>query len=188
MVCTYSVAQFGGREGDVVIFAVSAKGNRDFRVVPPPTTNDQTGLLIEDPKNLPDEPFGPDFPGESRRLMAPPDYVSPVVPPGSNGIEFLLQRGNFLGIIPWVSLRELYPGAGWSPGIDVKLLEDDEELGVTLRVLRLRPGRETPWFRVDASTHLWVLSGRVMITPAGGTKHEMRQDIYAFVPRSLAIQ
>ncbi|MEJ2076740.1 MAG: hypothetical protein P8Z74_01830 [Acidobacteriota bacterium] len=119
---------------------------------------------------------------------APPDYVSPVVPPGSNGIEFLLQRGNFLGIIPWVSLRELYPGAGWSPGIDVKLLEDDEELGVTLRVLRLRPGRETPWFRVDASTHLWVLSGRVMITPAGGTKHEMRQDIYAFVPRSLAIQ
>ncbi len=274
--CTASLAQFGGREGDVVIFAVSAKGDRDFRAVLSPTTNDRAGFVIEDPRDLPLEPFGPDFPGEFRRLMheapgdvfnmiiqradivspyqyvqgpvkvlitkgllrlfppdsppvdapvgfyapfpalvdfgpnqplfdgvtlmwtpfpdfpvakkAPPDYVSPVVPPGSNGIKFLLERGDFLGIIPWLSLRDLYPGAGWRPGIDLKLLEDDEDLGVTIRVLRLRPGRVTPWFRIAASTHLWVLSGGVMITPAGGPTREMRQNIYAFVPNSLAVQ
>lgn len=276
LTCTFAAAQFGGREGDVVVFVVSANGFRDFRAVPPSTISSSSGFVIKDPRDLPEEPFGPDFPGESRRLMheepgdvfnmiiqradivspfqyvqgpvkvlitkgllrlfppdgppvdtpvgfyapfpalvdfgpnqplfdgvtlmwtpypdfpvakkAPPDYVSPVVPPGSNGIEFLLGRGNFLGIIPWVSLRDLYSGEGWRPGIDVKLLEDDEDLGVTLRVLRLRPGRVTPWFRIDASTHLWVLSGRVMITPAGGPTREMRQDIYAFVPRGFTIQ
>lgn len=276
MTCAATVAQFGGREGDVVILVVSAKGNREFQVVPPSTTSNPTGFEIKDWRDLPDEPFGPDFPGESRRLMhwdegdvfnmiiqregiespyqyvegpvkvvitkgllrlfppdappvdtavgfyapfpalvdfgpnepqfdgvtlmwtphptfpvakiAPPDYVSPVIPPGSNGIEFLLGEGDFLGIIPWVGLRDLDPGGGWQAGIDRKLLENDEELGVTLQVIRLRPGRRTPMFRILASTHLWVLSGRVLITPAGGATHEMQQDIYAFVPNDFAFQ
>jgi hypothetical protein len=271
-----ATAQFGGRKGDAVLFVVSAKGNRNFKVVPPTTVNAAAGFEIKDPQDLPDEPFGPDFPGESRRLMhqepgdvfnmiiqradivspyqfvegpvkvliakgllrlyppegppvdtpvgfyapfpalvdfgpnqplfdgvtlmwtphptfpvaklAPPDYVSPVVPPGSNGIEFLLGQGSFIGIIPWQALRSLDPQGGWGHGIDIKLMEDDEELGVTLQLLRLRPGRRTPLFRIGASTHLWVLSGRVLITPAGETASEMKQDNYAFVPNGFAIQ
>jgi hypothetical protein len=269
-------AQFGGREGDTVILVVSAKGDRTFQVVPRNTTNTAAGFEIKDWRDLPDEPFGPDFPGESRRLMhwepgdvfnmiiqradiqspyqfvegpvkvliakgllrlfppdgppvdtpvgfyapfpalvdfgpnqplfngvtlmwtphptfpvaklAPPDYVSPVVPPGSNGIEFLLGKGSFIGIIPWVAMRRADPAGGWPHGVDVKLVEDDPELGVTIRILRLRPGRRTPLFRVRASTHLWVLSGRVQITPAGGTTATMHQDIYAFVPNAFAFQ
>jgi hypothetical protein len=276
MSCGASVAQFGGREGDAVILVVSAKGTRELQVVPRPVAGQVPGFEIRDPGDLPDEPFGPDFPGESRRLMhwdegdvfnmiiqradikspyqfvegpvkvlivkgllrlfppkgppvdapvgfyapfpalvdfgpnqplfdgvtlmwtphptfpvakvAPPDYVSPVVPPGSNGIEFLLGRGSFLGIIPWIALRDLDPGGGWAHGIDAKLLEDDEDLSVTLQVFRLRPGRRTPFFRIDGSTHLWILSGRVWITPAGGAASEMRQDIYAFVPNGLVFQ
>ena len=56
-------AQFGGRKGDAVILVVSAKGNSDLQVVPPSTTNCQTGFTVEDPTTLFDEPFGPDFPG-----------------------------------------------------------------------------------------------------------------------------
>lgn len=274
--CGSALAQFGGREGDVVIFVVSAKGNRNFQAVPRTTVNQVSGFEIKDPRELPDEPFGPDFPGESRRLMhwapgdvfnmiiqradivspyqfvegpvkvliakgllrlfppdappvdapvgfyapfpalvdfgpnqplfdgvtlmwtphptfpvaklAPPDYESPVVPPGSNGIEFLLGRGSFVGIIPWTAVRNLYPEDGWGHGIDIKLLEDDEELGVTVQLMRLRPGRRTPPFLIRASTHLWVLSGKVLITPAGGTAAEMGQDIYAFVPNGFAVQ
>lgn len=271
-----SYGQFGGRDGDVVVLVVSAKGTREFQVVPRTTTNSVSGFEIKDPMDLPDEPFGPDFPGESRRLMhseegdvfnmiiqradiespyqfvegpvkvlitkgllrlfppdgppvdapvgfyapfpalvdfgpnqplfdgvtlmwtphptfpvakiAPPDFVSPVVPPGSNGIEFLLGRGSFLGIIPWISLRDLDPGGGWQRGIDTKVLDDDDELGVTVQVIRLRPGRRTPLIRIPASTHLWVLSGRAFITPAGDAPREMQQDIYAFVPNGFAFQ
>jgi mannose-6-phosphate isomerase-like protein (cupin superfamily) len=120
--------------------------------------------------------------------IAPPDFVSPVVPPGSNGIEFLLGRGSFLGIIPWVSLRDLDPGGGWQRGIDTKVLDDDDDLGVTVQVIRLRPGRRTPLIRIPASTHLWILSGRAFITPAGEAPREMQQDIYAFVPNGFAFQ
>jgi hypothetical protein len=59
-----SVAQFGGREGDVVLYAVSTKGLPDFQVVPPKTVNTQTGFEIKDPLALPRVPFEPDFPGE----------------------------------------------------------------------------------------------------------------------------
>ena len=64
-----ALGQFGGRPGDAVIYVVSAKGNADFVAVPPNTINTQTGFITEDPSTLFDEPFGPDFPGESRRKM-----------------------------------------------------------------------------------------------------------------------
>jgi len=280
-------AQFGGRQGDAVILVVSAKGNADFQSVPSTTTNTQTGFVTLDPTMLPDEPFGPDFPSESRRLMhrdpaggdvfnmiiqndtepsphqflqgpvkvmifqgllrlfppneppvdtpvgffAPfPDtvdfgpnremwpgvtlmwtpfpefpvakkdpggYVSPVVPAGSNGIDFLLSLGSFVGIVPWVSFDQKYPGAGWPQGIDIKVIEKDVALNCSWQVIRLRPGRTTPLFRINANTHMWALSGGVTITPAGGTPTVIANPgcdqpcpgkIYSFVPPGFAIK
>ena len=281
-----ALGQFGGRPGDAVIYVVSAKGNADFVAVPPNTINTQTGFITEDPSTLFDEPFGPDFPGESRRKMhaedgdvfnliveregiespyqflqgpvkvlvaqgllrlyppnepvvdtpvgfyapfpdtidfgpnrpnypgtilfwtnypnfpvakiAPAGYHSPALPPTfTNGIDFLLSIGSFVGILPWNSLSQLYPGAGWAAGIDTKLVENDTALGVRVQVLRLRPGRSTPLFQINANTHLWALQGRVTITPAGGqptvlTAPQCVQPCpgiaYAFVPPGFALQ
>jgi hypothetical protein len=64
-----TVAQFGGREGDVVIYLVSTKGSADIQVVAPSTVNTQTGFETKDMFALPRQPFGPDFPGESFALL-----------------------------------------------------------------------------------------------------------------------
>jgi hypothetical protein len=59
-----AVCQYGGRDGDVVIYAVSAKGNANPVIVAAGTVNTATGFEIRDPLTLPQQPFGPDFPGE----------------------------------------------------------------------------------------------------------------------------
>ena len=267
--------QFGGREGDAVLYVVCAKGNSDFQVVPPDTVNPQTGLDIKDPFSMPREPFGPDFPGESfvllhqeeqdnfrmvvqlpdiytqhnqflgpakllifegidrlaipakapidltAGLFAPfpegvdfgpevpvfeahsflwtpspvfplivprdPDFISPITPPGLTGSEYVLQLGSFLGIIPWVGFNKTYPGAGWTVGIDSKMIDQDPNLGSTVRLIRLRAGKKTPTFRIAANTHLAVLSGSVQITPAKGTTTVLSTLNYAFVPNNFAI-
>src|SRR5439155_26105066 len=58
------LAQFGGREDEVVIYTVSVKGNPNPVIVPPTTANTQSGFEGKDPLSLPLEPFGPDFAGE----------------------------------------------------------------------------------------------------------------------------
>ena len=272
---TPALAQFGGREGDVVLYFVNAKGSPDIHVVPYDTVNSATGFETRNPFDGPWEPFGPDFageffvtlheePGDSFRmveqledivtqhniflapgkvfiaegidrllipekapvdltagLFAPfpegvdfgpevpifeahsfvwtpspffpliepidPSYTSPIVPPGLTGSEYVLTLGQFLGIIPWESLRRLYPGAGWVDGIDMKMVEEDAELGSTVRVMRLRAGRKTPPFRVDANTHIAVLSGRVQIAPINGSPASLDRFHYAFVPSGFAI-
>lgn len=280
-----ALAQFGGRDGDAVLLVVSAKGSGAFKTSLSTTVNTQTGFIVEDPTQLPDEPFGPDFPGESRRKMHgedgdvfnmivqkegiqsphqylqgpvkllifqgmlrlfplnkqpidapvglyspfpstvdfgpneplfpgvtlmwtpsplfpvakkdPGGYVSPIVPPGQSGIEYVLERGAFTGILPWQGLNQVYPNSGWAQGIDRKLLEEDTELGATWNLIRIRPGRTTPTFEIDANTHFFVLSGRAIITPAGGVPTEIKNpgcqqpcsgNIYAFVPPRFAIQ
>lgn len=270
-----TVAQFGGRAGDVVLYAVTVKGVPDFQVVPPGTANTQTGFQVMDPFSMTRTQFGPDFPGESfvllhseaadnfrmvvqkegiftqhnqflgpakllifegmDRLVIPnkapidltaglfapfpqgvdfgpevpvfeahsflwtpspffpllapmdPSFISPLDPPGLTGSEYVLQLGSFLGIIPWVGFNKLYPGAGWQQGIDSKMIDQDSNLGSTVRLIRLRPGRKTPTFRIAANTHLAVLSGSVQITPSGGTTTVMNTFNYAFIPNNFAI-
>jgi len=57
-------AQFGGREGDVILYLVSAKGSGDPVVVPGSTVNTATGFQTIDTLKQPLQPFGPDIPGE----------------------------------------------------------------------------------------------------------------------------
>ena len=281
-----ALAQYGGRVGDAVFYVVTAKGNPEFTAVAPTTINTVKGFVTEDPSQLPDEPFGPDFPGESRRKMhedsgdvfnliveregiespyqylqgpikvmvsqgllrlyppneppvdtpigfyapfpntidfgpnrpnlpgtilfwtnfpgfpvakvAPPGYHSPALPPEfTNGIDYLLSLGTFVGIVPWVSLQKLYPTGGWPEGIDRKLIEDDTNLGVRVQLFRLRPGRTTPMFKVAANMHIWILNGSVNITPAGGQPTVLANTgcsepcpgtVYAFVPPGFSIR
>lgn len=274
-VSSVALAQFGGREGDVVLYVFNAKGTPDPQVVPFDTVNTISGFEVRHFSDEPWMPFGPDYeseffvtlhsePGDSFRiieqredrviqhsvLMGPmkiliaegldrllipdkapvdlttglyapfpegvdfgpelplfqahafiwspspffplfdpvePDYTSPIVPPGMTGSEYVLTLGDFLGILPWESLRQAYPGAGWSPGIDMKVVEEDTELGSTARILRLRPGRRTPPFRIAANTHIAVLSGSVQIEPMNGSPVTLEKFDYAFIPNGFAI-
>lgn len=61
--------QFGGRDGDVVLYLLSAKGKQEFQSVSPSVINTAGGFEVIDPFDQPAEPFGPDFPSESRRLL-----------------------------------------------------------------------------------------------------------------------
>jgi hypothetical protein len=270
-----AAAQFGGREGDVVLYIFNAKGIPDLNVVAPNRINTAVGFETRNPFDGPWIPFGPDFPaelfvllhhepGDSFRfirqlediviqhnvwlgpakvlvaegldrllipgkdpvdltagLFAPfpegvdfgpelplfeahsflwtpsdfaplivpaePSYTSPVVPPGLTGSEYVLELGQFLGILPWTSVRGVYPGAGWAEGIDIKFIEEDADLGSTARLLRLRAGRRTPPFRIAANTHIAVLSGSVVIGPTDGSPVELERFHYAFVPPDFSI-
>ncbi|GEM_PF-3269188 len=62
-------AQFGGRPGDVVLYVVSVKGDATFRPASPTVANNPNTLTVQTPLSLPAQQFGPDFPGESRRLL-----------------------------------------------------------------------------------------------------------------------
>lgn len=268
-------AQFGGRKNEVVLYFFSSKGKADIQIVPPNTVNTTTGFQILDPLKQTVEEFGPDFPGESRRLLhkedsdnfmmivqkewiesphqqfmggakvliangmlrllppgkdpidapagfyatfpqsvdfgpdipvfqelaflwtpsplfpiiqrAPDGFLSPIDPPGLTGEDYVVQLGKFLALTPWIGLEKTYPGAGWPQGVDAKLIDQDGNLGITARLVRLRPGRKTPAFRINANTHVAVLSGSVDIAPVNGAPVTLKPFQYAFLPNNFAI-
>lgn len=104
-----------------------------------------------------------------------------------SGIDYVVSQGKFLALIPWQGLDRANPGAGWKQGIDVKLIERDVALGTSARLIRLRPGRKTPTFRIAANTHIAVLSGSAQIAPSNSPTTVLREFDYAFVPRNFAI-
>ena len=117
-----------------------------------------------------------------------PSYLSPLDPPGQDGMQYVLTLGQFDALIPWVGWYLTYPNAGWPEGIDARLIESDATLGATVRMIRLRPGKLTPTFKINANTHLAVLSGSVQIKPAGGgTPVTLTKSQYAFIPNGFAI-
>jgi hypothetical protein len=268
------LAQFGGRADEVVIYAVSVKGNPNPQIVPSTTVNTQTGFEVKDPLALPLEPFGPDFAGEffvtlhseaadnfrfilqregiftqhntfagpaklmiiqgldrlvipdkdpvdlTAGLFAPfpqgvdfgpelpimeansfmwtpspvfpllqpadPSFISSLTPAGITGSEYVLQLGQFVALIPWIGLDQIY-GSGWPQGVDQRLIEQDNALGSTVRMIRLRPGRQTPPFVIRANTHLAVLQGSVQIRPTNGPARTLTAKQYAFIPNGFAI-
>ena len=119
---------------------------------------------------------------------ADPNYRSPIVPPGLTGSEYVLSIGSFDALIPWVGFYQTYPNAGWPQGIDARTIESDSALGATVRMIRLRPGKTTPAFKIGANTHLAVLSGSVQIIPSGGgTPVTLKANQYAFIPNGFAV-
>lgn len=272
---TMASAQFGGRKDDVVLYLFSTKGQGSISVAPSTTVNTATGFETKDPFQQTAEQFGPNFPGESRRLLhkedkdnfmvivqkewvqsehqlfqdvakvliiggmlrllppnkapidapagfyatfpsgvdfgpdipvfeelsflwtpfpnfpvitrLPPGQSGPAVPPGKTGIDVVVEQGQFLALKQWFSLYDLQPDAGWKEGIDIKSVDSDPTLGITVRLMRLRGGRTTPPFRINANTHVGVLQGRVNIAPVNGPATTLTQFQYAFVPNNFTI-
>src|SRR5512140_2228950 len=59
-----ALAQYGGRDGDVVLYMVTAKGSDAVNVAPLNTTNSGSGFVTLESLKLPLVPFGPDYAGE----------------------------------------------------------------------------------------------------------------------------
>jgi hypothetical protein len=98
----------------------------------------------------------------------------------------VLQLGQFAALVPWLGFNDLY-GAGWPQGIDQRLFDTDTALGSSVRMIRLRPGRQTPPFVIRANTHLAVLQGSVQIKPTNGAAVTLTPKMYAFIPNGFAI-
>jgi hypothetical protein len=114
--------------------------------------------------------------------QVPIDYIGPAVPEGFTGPEYSLSLGKLPLFIPWTQMRRNYPGVGWPPGVDIKLIEEDIAIPSTINLIRIRPGRKTPAFRVTARTHFFVLQGSVDIASLGDLPTRMSQYWHAFVP------
>jgi hypothetical protein len=174
-------------------------GGIDRLIIPNSSPIDLTaGLYAPFPQGV---DFGPEIPQvEAHSFLwtpssvfpllqpADPSYLSPLDPPGLVGSQYVLTLGSFDTLIPWVGWYLTYPNVGWPEGIDARLIESDSTLGVTVRMIRLRPGKVTPTFTIKANTHLAVLSGSVQIAPAGGAKPvTLTQYQYAFIPNGYAV-
>jgi hypothetical protein len=122
-------------------------------------------------------------------FIAPTDRRGPLGSPDVPGFSYLFETPGlvkFLPLIPWSSMAALYPGAGWRSGTDLKMVDEDRALGTTIRQLRLRPGIQTPTFRIPGHTHLFVLQGSVTITADGVNTVVLKQNDYAFLPQNFA--
>jgi hypothetical protein len=272
VVASAAFAQFGGRAGDVVIYAVTYNGSGDFQTVLPTTTNtaenmaafrvvdlntvpftgsdpfplqrqvlymtdketfqigtdfegtiglhrlvlynvkiyefegitNPSGQLLGLPNTLIDFPLGLDlqddlavqtlkvvtwFPGPWP-FIAVTDHPGPLTPPGLTGFQYLFSAPGLVkvaSLLSWQNLSVAYPGAGWQAGVDQKMLETDSSIGMTIRQIRVRPGTQTPPFRLGGHTHLFVLQGGVNITPAGGATSPMGKYFYAYLPENFTV-
>jgi len=123
-------------------------------------------------------------------FIVPTTQRGPLGSPDTSGFEYLFQTPGlvkFPALLPWSNMAGLFPGAGWKQGIDLKMLDVDAALGTMIRQLRLRPGIQTPTFRIPGHTHLFVLQGSVTITAAGLNTIALKQNDYAFLPANFAV-
>ena len=119
-------------------------------------------------------------------VITPPNTPGPAVPPGKTGTELLFDFAVLPGLKEWTPLRLKYPAGLWSDGMDLKFLETDPVAGNTTQMMRLRPGRKTPAYRMRGNTHLYVLEGNLTLTPAGGAPVRLQRNDYAFIPDGFA--
>ncbi|MSV27577.1 MAG: hypothetical protein EXQ52_02365 [Bryobacterales bacterium] len=142
-----SLAQFGGREGDVVIYAVSAKGVGDPVVVPATTVNTATDFETRDPLKMPTQPFGPDFPGE---------FFVTLHSEANDSFRFVIQKEDIL------TQHNRFLGAGKvliMQGIDRLVIPDKEPVDLTAGLYAPFPvgvdfGPELPI--LEANSFLWT--------------------------------
>lgn len=110
-------------------------------------------------------------------------------PPGTSGFTCFITIPNAIqlpGLAPWIALSGVYPAGRWPAGIDQKVLVQEPN-GVTIRQVRLRPGKQTPVIRTAGHTHLFVLQGAGAVTPAGGATLSMKKYDYTLLPENTAV-
>ncbi len=106
---------------------------------------------------------------------------------GATGIEFEAFAGVAAFFVPWTNMKVAYPADNWPQGVDIKVLDDDAQVGNSARIMRLRPAKATPFFTLAANTHFFVLEGTVTIAAPGAATVTVPRGYYAFVPRGYAI-
>jgi len=151
--------------------------------------------------SIPGVAAGPDVAiDESRSLLWTPSASSPpyvAVPletkssvggPGLTGAEL----EGFLGVapffVPWQNLRRRYPHDAWPDGMDVKVFDQDPQVGNTAMLIRLRPGKVTPLFVFTGNTHLFVLEGNAQLRTGNGLPAAFPLNSYTFVPKDFALR
>jgi hypothetical protein len=108
-------------------------------------------------------------------------------PAGLTGVEVEAVSGVAAFFVAWTNLLSRYPNQGWPEGADVKILDQDAQIGNTSQLIRLRAGKSTPLFTFTSNTHLFVLEGSAGLQPAGGAVTALNLNWYAFVPKGFAI-
>lgn len=118
----------------------------------------------------------------------PADYIGPGDPPGLTGLEYQQSITKLPLFLLWEPIRKIDPAGGWPAGVDLKLLEHDATIPSTIRLLRLRPGRKTPEFRIAGRTHLFVLEGGAQVSAAGGQSVRIGVNWHVYVPGGTVIR
>ncbi len=151
LICLFAggmaLAQFGGREGDVIIYAVSAKGSGDPIVVPSRTVNSAAGFQVIDPLKQTPQPFGPDIPGE---------FFVTLHSEASDSFRFVIQKEDIL--VP----HNRFMGSGKvfiMQGIDRLLVPNREPIDLTAGLFAPFPqdvdfGPELPI--LEANSFVWT--------------------------------
>lgn len=118
------------------------------------------------------------------------DHRGTVGPPDVPGFFYLFTTPGLVKIptlMTWSNLSVLYPDGGWPNGVDLKMLDQDPQIGDTIRLIRIHPGKTTPAFRTAGHTHLFILNGTANVTPVGGSTVTMNQHDYTFLPENFAV-
>jgi hypothetical protein len=262
-------AQFGGRAGDVVFYAVTYNGSGEFQTLPPGTANTASqigavkvtryadvpytssepfplqrkvfymtqnetfqvgtdyettiglhrlnlfnvkilqiegainilGSFVGFPNTMIQLPVGLDdggdislqdvtiitwFPGPWPFIQVTDKQGPYPCPAGTTGFQCFITIPDSIklpALMPWIALSIVYPGGRWQQGIDQKLLIQ-ETGGVTIRQMRLRPGRQTPMIRTAGHTHLFVLQGEGTVSAVGGLTLPMKKYDYTLLPEN----
>jgi hypothetical protein len=124
-------------------------------------------------------------------FLMPYDGVGPGNFLGLTGFETLGATPGAIrvfSLIPWVNFSSVYAGAGWPAGVDMKLIDDDPKAGDVMRIIRIRPGKTTPTFRLAGHTHVLVLQGSATLTPAGSNPITIKDNDYVFLPENFAVK
>jgi hypothetical protein len=143
---------------------------------------------------------GPDFALDQPQILmwnpsnvAPPfvavadDAPSDFGPAGLTGVELEAFSGVAAFFVPWTPLKVFYPQQTFPQGVDIKILDDDAQVGNRTGLIRFRPGRSTGQFSFTTNTHLFVLEGSGLVQPAGGATTAIPGGYYLFVPAGYSI-
>ena len=129
------------------------------------------------------------FPG-ALPFIQPTDTQGPFpCPAGTSGflcLIFVPGGIQLASLAPWIALKQVYPNGQWQEGVDQKIFLQ-EPGGVTMRQMRIRPGKQTPLIRTAGHTHLFVLQGASKIGIAGGMTFSMTGYDYMMLLENTAL-
>lgn len=168
-------------EGSVSLAPLDVTGGLYVPYIPGVAQGPDVGLQL--PKSL----LWTSSDSASPLVQLPDGTHSDIGPAGLTGIELEAFAGAALYFSPWVNMSVAYPTDTWPLGIDLKIIDDDPQVGNSARLFRLRSAKSTPFFTLAANTHFYVLEGSVSVAAPGTAPVTIPAGSYAFIPKGYAI-